>query len=205
MLPDAFATGSSIMPQKKNPDIAELARGRTGRAIGEVIALLTMLKGLPLSYNRDLQEDKPALFDTENTLISTLDIISAMLPNIRVNRDRMLAAASANYSVATDYADYLVRKGMPFRAAHEVVGKLVRYAEEKACELGELSLDDLRQCSPLFEEDARSITVQSSVASRDVAGGTAPGRVRKAIDAARERIDEFLASVADDEAADEPD
>src|SRR5207248_413914 len=128
-----------------------------------------------------------------------------MLPNIRVNRDRMLDAAAANYSVATDYADYLVRKGMPFRVAHEAVGKLVRKAEEKGCELSDLSLDELRQSSPLFEEDARSITVQSSVASRDVAGGTAPGRVREAIDAARERIDDFLASVADDEAANEPD
>ena len=204
-LPDAFATGSSIMPQKKNPDIAELARGRTGRPVAELMALLTMLKGLPLSYNRDLQEDKPALFDTENTLISTDDIITAMLPNIRVNRERMLAAASANYSVATDYADYLVRKGMPFRAAHEAVGKLVRKAEEKRCELGELSLAELRQSSPLFEEDARKIDVQSSVASRDVTGGTAPARVREAIGAARQRIDDFLASVAEDEGADERD
>ncbi len=204
-LPDAFATGSSIMPQKKNPDVAELARGRTGRAVGELMAVLTMLKGLPLSYNRDLQEDKSALFDTENAVISTLDIMASMLPHVRIDRDRMLAAAVANHSLATDYADYLVRKGAAFRDAHEAVGKLVRRAEERNVDLSALSLEDLRSASPLFAEDALSIDAQSSVASRDVPGGTAPNRVRDAITADRQRIDDFLASVAEDEDEDEPD
>jgi argininosuccinate lyase len=177
------------MPQKKNPDVAELARGRSGAVIGALVAMLTTLKGLPLAYNRDLQEDKPALFQAEDALLATLDVLAAMLPRIEVNRDRALAAATGNYSLATDYADFLTRKGLPFRDAHEAVGKLVRYAEEHEKDLADLSLDELRKFSPLFDEDARAIDVTASLRSRDVPGGTAPTRVKAALQAARERLD----------------
>jgi argininosuccinate lyase len=196
-LPDAFATGSSIMPQKKNPDVAELARGRTGRAIGALVSMLVTLKGLPLAYNRDMQEDKPALLDAEATLLPTLEVIAKMLPLITVNAERTAAAAVENYSLATDYADYLVRKGLPFRQAHEAMGKLVRHAEEKGAALGELSLAELRKFSSLFAADARGIDAMSSVSARDVPGGTAPVRVKEALRAARVRID---AMIAEDEA-----
>ncbi len=197
-LPDAFATGSSIMPQKKNPDVLELARGRSARAIGNVVEILTLLKGLPLSYNRDLQEDKEAMFSTEGVLQSTLYVLTAMLPKLTVNAERARAAAVANYSLATDLADYLVRKGLPFREAHEAVGKLVRYAEEKGKELSVLTIEEYRTFSPRFGEDARAIDLSSSIASRDVHGGTAPGRVRGAMAAARARIDETKAVMADE-------
>lgn len=191
-LPDAFATGSSIMPQKKNPDVAELARGRTGGVIGSLVAALTMLKGLPLAYNRDLQEDKPAFFAADDTLLSTLAVFIAMLPALEVDAERARAAAAANYSLATDLADYLVRKGLPFREAHEAVGKLVRYAEQKGAGLGDLTLEELRRFSPLFGKDATGIDVVASVASRDVIGGTAPKRVRAALRAARRRAEKTL-------------
>jgi argininosuccinate lyase len=191
-LPDAFATGSSIMPQKKNPDVAELARGRTGRAIGALVSMLVMLKGLPLAYNRDMQEDKPALLDAEATLLPTLEVMAAMLPRITVNGERTAAAATENYSLATDYADYLARKGMPFREAHEAVGKLVRHAEEKGVELKALSLAELRECSALFGADAQTIDVMTSLGARDVPGGTAPARVKKALLAARKRVDTMM-------------
>ncbi len=191
-LPDAFATGSSIMPQKKNPDVAELARGRTGRVIGSVVAILTMLKGLPLSYNRDLQEDKPILFEAEEILTSTLEVLAAMLPHIEIDAKRARIAAVANYSLATDLADYLVRKGLPFRDAHEAVGKLVRYAEDRGMELHRLTLDEMRRFSPLFDEDARRIDVMSSVRSRDVPGGTAPKQVTAALRRARKRVNAML-------------
>jgi argininosuccinate lyase len=188
-LPDAFATGSSIMPQKKNPDVAELARGRTGRVAGELMNMLITLKGLPLAYNRDLQEDKPALLDAESALCATLEVLAAMLPRIEVDAKRGRQAAVANYSLATDLADYLVRKGLPFREAHTAVGKLVRYAEGKGRELNRLSLEELRQHSPLFAADALRIDVMSSLRSRDVAGGTAPRRVAAALRQARKRVD----------------
>ncbi|MEX2226714.1 MAG: argininosuccinate lyase [Dehalococcoidia bacterium] len=188
-LPDAFATGSSIMPQKKNPDVAELARGRTGRVTGQLVNVLTMLKGLPLAYNRDLQEDKPALFDAEDTLLATLDVLAAMLPRIEVDAKRARKAAVANYSLATDLADYLVRKGLPFRDAHEAVGKLVRYAESNGVELQMLTLEDMRRFSPLFDKDALGIDVMASLRSRDVPGGTAPRQVAAALRRARKRID----------------
>jgi argininosuccinate lyase len=177
------------MPQKKNPDVAELARGRTGRVTGQLVNTLTMLKGLPLSYNRDLQEDKPALFDAEDTLVATLDVLAAMLPHIEVDAKRARKAAVANYSLATDLADYLVRKGLPFREAHEAVGKLVRYAEGKNVELGKLTLDEMRKFSPLFDADALGIDVMTSLRSRDVPGGTAPRQVTAALRRARKRID----------------
>ena len=188
-LPDAFATGSSIMPQKKNPDVAELARGRTGRVAGSLVSILMALKGLPLSYNRDMQEDKPALFDAEDTLMATLGVMATMLPRIEVDAKRMRAAAVANYSLATDLADYLVRKGVPFREAHEAVGGLVRHAESRGAELHQVSLDEMRRFSPQFGEDALKINLTASVRSRDVAGGTAPRQVNAALRRARKRIE----------------
>ena len=197
-LPDAFATGSSIMPQKKNPDVLELARGRSARAIGNVVEIRTLLKGLPLSYNRDLQEDKEPVLGTEHVLQSTLSVLAAMLPKLTVNAERARAAASANYSLATDLADYLVRKGLPFREAHEAVGKLVRSAEEKGKELNELSIEEYRTFSPLFDDDALTIDLASSIASRDVPGGTAPGRVRGALADARARVEETRATMSEE-------
>jgi argininosuccinate lyase len=187
-LDDAFATGSSIMPQKKNPDVAELARGKTGRVYGNLMAILTILKALPLSYNRDLQEDKPGLFDTYDTLVSTLDVFTRMLPTITYHTDRMRAVAKANYALATDVADYLAHKGLPFREAHHVVGALVGYAVKQGRELHELSLDEYRQFSPMFEEDVRAIDLSDSLNARDVPGGTAPKQVRAALARARTRI-----------------
>jgi argininosuccinate lyase len=189
-LPDAFATGSSIMPQKKNPDVAELARGRTGHAAGALVAVLTTLKGLPLAYNRDLQEDKPSFFAAEDALLPTIEVLAAMLPNIEVDAVRARRAAVANYSLATDLADYLTRKGVPFREAHEAVGRLVRHAEGRGVELGRLSLEELRRFSPLFERDALVIDVMTSLRSRDVPGGTAPRQVTAALRRARRRLDD---------------
>jgi argininosuccinate lyase len=194
-LPDAFATGSSIMPQKKNPDVAELARGRTGRVIGSLVGLLTMLKGLPLAYNRDLQEDKPPLFESEDILSASLEVLAAMLPRITIDGERAKAAAIANYSLATDLADYLVRKGLPFREAHEAVGKLVRHAESRGAALGELTLDEMRRFSPQFDEDARAIDVMQSLRSRDLPGGTAPKQVAAALRRARKHVDTILKDV----------
>ncbi|MHB8377168.1 MAG: argininosuccinate lyase [Dehalococcoidia bacterium] len=193
-LPDAFATGSSIMPQKRNPDVAELARGRTGRVTGALMSILMTLKGLPLAYNRDLQEDKRALFEAEDTLAETLEVFAAMLPKIEVDGARARKAAAAAYSLATDYADYLVRKGVPFRSAHEAVGKLVRHAEERRVELGRLSLDELRRFAPEFGEDALRIDLMSSLRSRDVIGGTAPRRVASALRRARREVEKLRAA-----------
>jgi argininosuccinate lyase len=187
-LDDAYATGSSIMPQKKNPDIAELARGRTGRIYGNLIALLTTMKGLPLSYNRDLQEDKQGFLDSLMTLSTTLQIFSAVLRTMTVNVERMEQAATANYALATDIADYLAKKGVPFREAHEAVGRLVRYAEQDRRDFDALSLEEYRQFSQEFESDVLNITALSSVSARDVYGGTAPGRVMEQISEAEERL-----------------
>ncbi len=187
-LPVTFTTGSSIMPQKRNPDVAELARGRTGRAYGNLIAILTMLKGLPLAYNRDLQEDKQPLFDTVDTLLATLEVLTALLPALEVRSERMESAAAGSYTLATDVADYLVRKGMPFREAHQAVADLVRYAEGEGKSLSGLSLEEYRRYSPLFEHDVLALDVRASVAARDVPGGTAPSRVAEALKLARERL-----------------
>ncbi len=187
-LDDAFATGSSIMPQKKNADIAELGRGKTGRVYGNLMALLTTLKGLPLTYNKDLQEDKEGFFDTVDTVTATLDIFARMLPAIEVNAGRMAAAAMEGYALATDVADYLARKGVPFRQAHGIVGRLVQDAIRQGRELHELSLDDYRRHSPLFDEDVLAIDLAVSVNARDVVGGTAPRRVREALADARNRL-----------------
>ncbi|HEY8492177.1 MAG TPA: argininosuccinate lyase [Dehalococcoidia bacterium] len=188
-LPDAFATGSSIMPQKKNPDVAELARGRTGRVYGNLVNILTTLKGLPLSYNRDLQEDKAAFFETEDTLLATLEVLAAMVPALRVRAERTRAAATGGYALATDVADYLVRRGLPFREAHGVAGRLVRYAEERGKALEDLSLDEYRRFSPLFQEDILDLSVEAALAARNAPGGTAPAQVRAALERARARLE----------------
>jgi argininosuccinate lyase len=186
-LDDAFATGSSIMPQKKNPDVAELARGKTGRVYGNLMAILTLLKALPLSYNRDLQEDKPGLFDTHDTLVATLDVMARMLPATTFHTDRMRAVARANYALATDVADYLARRGVPFREAHRIVGELVSFATRQGKELHELPMRDYLRHSEIFDDDVRNIDVDDSVGARDVPGGTGPRQVEAALRQARAR------------------
>ena len=179
-LPDAFATGSSMMPQKKNPDVAELIRGKTGRVYGNLVALLTILKGLPLAYNRDLQEDKEPMFDTVDTIKGTLTILEAMLPRLVFREDRLRDAALGGFTLATDVADYLVEKGMPFRKAHEVVGAVVRWclAEKKGLE--ELSLEQWKVFSPVIGQDLLPrLTLESAVDRRRSYGGTARTNVQK--------------------------
>ena len=187
-LDEAYATGSSIMPQKKNPDVAELARGKTGRVYGNLMALLTTTKALPLAYNRDLQEDKEALFDSVETLLSTLEVFTGMLKTVKVNAENTKRAIERGYILATDLADYLVKKGKAFRAAHEAVAKLVSYAVENNKPLSKLTLAEYKKFSPLFEDDVFSITVKSSLAARDVVGGTAPRRVAEALAAAKKAL-----------------
>jgi argininosuccinate lyase len=187
---DAFATGSSIMPQKKNPDVAELARGRTGHVYGNLIATLTMMKALPLTYNRDMQEDKGPLLRTHDILLSTLQVFTEMLLTLTWRTERMREAASAGFSLATDIADYLVRKGMPFREAHGVIGRLVHYAEQNAKDFPDLTLEEYRQFSPQFDADVLYIDLDSAVNGRDVIGGTARRRVEQNIAAARAWLSE---------------
>lgn len=188
-LPDAFATGSSMMPQKKNPDVAELARGKTGRVFGALTALLTIIKGLPLSYNRDLQEDKEPLFDGVESVKTTLLVMASMAGRLTFRGDRMRQAAEDGFLNATDLADYLVCKGMPFRQAHEVVGLLVRDALARRCRLEELSLKELQAASPLFEKDVFAyIALDACIERRTSAGGTATGAVKKAIKTAKTRL-----------------
>jgi argininosuccinate lyase len=180
-LPDAFATGSSMMPQKKNPDVAELVRGKTGRIFGALVALLTTLKGLPLAYNRDLQEDKPPLFDAAATLRESLDILTAMLPRLHFRTDRMAAAADG-LLLATDLADALVEQGVPFRDAHAIVGGLVRHCLATGTALRDLDAAVLRRHSPrLTPALVQGLTPARSVARRRVLGGTAPREVRRAL------------------------
>ena len=178
-LPDRFCTGSSIMPQKKNPDVPELARGKTGRVYGHVMGLLTLMKGQPLAYNKDNQEDKEPLFDTADTVIDTLRLFAEMIAGIQVKADVMRAAALEGYSTATDLADYLVRKGLAFRDAHEAVAHAVRKAVDAGKDLSELSLTELKSFSPLIEQDVFEVLqVEGSVAARQHTGGTAPQQVR---------------------------
>ena len=180
-LADRFCTGSSIMPQKKNPDVPELARGKTGRVNGHLVALLTLMKGQPLAYNKDNQEDKEGLFDTADTVRDTLTIFVDLIGGIKVKADAMRAAALQGYSTATDLADYLVKKGLPFRDAHETVAHAVRECEQKGCDIADLSLVELKQLHPSIEEDVFAVlTLEGSVASRSHIGGTAPIRVREA-------------------------
>jgi argininosuccinate lyase len=185
-LPDAFATGSSMMPQKKNADVAELARGRTGKVYGELVGMLTTLKGLPLAYNRDLQEDKESVKAAAAIVIPTVEIFAAMLPALEFNLGRMREAAGEGFSLATDVADYLVKRGLPFREAHAIVGGLVRECEERRCELAELPFETYAAASPLFERDILALNVDTALAARDVPGGTAPRRVREAAATLRE-------------------
>ncbi|MBK8767016.1 MAG: argininosuccinate lyase [Burkholderiaceae bacterium] len=188
-LADRFCTGSSIMPQKKNPDVPELARGKSGRVTGHLMGLLMLMKGQPLAYNKDNQEDKEPLFDTVDTLHETLRIFADMIPGIEVRAERMRQAAFEGFSTATDLADYLVRRGLPFRDAHEVVARAVRDAAGKNRDLSELSLDELRAFSPEIGDDVfESLTLEGSVASRKHVGGTAPDQVRAAIQRARLRL-----------------
>ena len=189
-LPDAFATGSSIMPQKKNPDVAELVRGKSGRVFGSLVGLLTMMKGLPLAYNRDLQEDKQMLFDGVDTLQACLEIYTLMLPKLTVNRDAMRDAATRGFLNATDFADYLVGKGLPFRLAHHAVGQAVGYALERQKELHELSLEDLKTFSNLIQDDVFDIlSTAAMIERRKSVGGTAAANVRAAISKARSALE----------------
>ena len=188
-LPEEFVTGSSIMPQKRNPDFAELARGKTGRVFGHLMGILTVLKGLPLTYNRDLQEDKEGFFDTVDTLLATLEVMAAMIASIKVNVDRVEKAASRGYMLATDLADHLVSKGVPFREAHSIVGQLCRYAFSQLKELNQLTLEEYHQYSPLFGEEMCQLTPATSVAARNVPGGTAPSQVKEALKQARTTLE----------------
>jgi len=186
---DAFATGSSIMPQKKNPDVAELVRGKSGRLYGNLVAVLTTMKGLPLAYNSDMQEDKEPLFDSVDTLEAILSVVPPMLASLAFRTDRMRRAAGENFATATDLADYLVRKGMAFRQAHVVVGRIVRFCETEGKPLDALGLVELRRFSPLFDEDAKdAITVDASLRARSATGGTAPDAVRRSLALARTLI-----------------
>ena len=186
-LADRFCTGSSIMPQKKNPDVPELVRGKTGRINGHLVALLTLMKAQPLAYNKDNQEDKEPLFDTVDTLIDTLRIYADMLTGVSVNQDAMRQSALHGYATATDLADYLVKKGIPFRDAHEIVAKAVQYAERKACDLSHLGLDELQQFSSQIDSDIFAVlTLEGSMKSRQHTGGTAPEQVQAAIQRARQ-------------------
>ena len=187
MLADRFCTGSSIMPQKKNPDVPELVRGKTGRVVGDLVALLMLVKGQPLAYNKDNQEDKEPLFDAVDTLADTLAVMTDLVATgIRVDAARMRQAASEGYATATDLADYLVKKGMAFRDAHEAVARAVRHAEAKGVDLPDLPLSELRSFAPAIADDVFAVlTLDGSVASRDHPGGTAPAQVRSAIVAAR--------------------
>jgi argininosuccinate lyase len=188
-LADRFCTGSSIMPQKKNPDVAELIRGKTGRVNGHLVALLTLMKAQPLAYNRDNQEDKEPLFDTAETLNTSLAVFAELLPGIEVNRKAMEEAARQGHLTATDLAEYLVRKGVPFREAHEAVAQAVRYAESRGCELSQLKIAELQRYSPAIGKDvAEVLTIEGSLRSRTHLGGTAPVRVKAAIAKARKSI-----------------
>ncbi len=181
-LGDEFTTGSSIMPQKRNPDMAELIRGKTGRVYGNLVAILTIMKGLPFSYNRDMQEDKEPMFDTGDTVKSSLDVLRAMLKNIAFKHENMKRALAEGFITATDIADYLTRKGMPFRNSHEVTGRIVGYAEEKGRQLANLHISEYKMFSKLFEEDLFDhITLQGSISGRKSYGGTARQNVVRMI------------------------
>jgi len=188
-LSDAFCTGSSIMPQKKNPDVPELVRGKAGRVHGHLVGLLTLMKGQPLAYNKDNQEDKEPLFDTLDTVLGSLKVFADMVPAMTVNRAAMRDAARRGFSTATDLADYLVRKGVAFRDAHEIVGRAVRHGIETGRDLGEMSVEDLRAYSTEIGADVMQVlTLEGSVAARNHVGGTAPEQVRAAIRRARKRL-----------------
>ncbi|MCE2970169.1 MAG: argininosuccinate lyase [Burkholderiales bacterium] len=188
-LPDRFTTGSSIMPQKKNPDVAELARGKSGRVAGHLMGLIVLMKGQPLTYNKDNQEDKEPLFDTVDTLRETLRALAEMIPGIEADAAALRRAAAEGFSTATDFADYLVRKGLPFRDAHEAVARAVRLASERNCDLADLPLADLQAIAPQTGADVRgALDLDAAVAARDHVGGTAPAQVRAQCERWRERL-----------------
>jgi argininosuccinate lyase len=188
-LDDAFSTGSSIMPQKKNPDVAELARGKAGRLIGDLVTLLTVLKGLPLAYDRDLQEDKEPVFDAVDTLLLVLPAVAGMVSTMQVDAVRLTNTAADGYALATDVAEHLVRKGVPFRDAHEAVGHLVVWCTVHECELADVSDSDLATVSKHLTPDVRDVlSVEGALASRSAPGGTAPKRVREQLDAVRDQV-----------------
>ena len=188
-LSDAFSTGSSIMPQKKNPDFAELIRGKTGRVYGNLVQLLVTMKGLPLAYNKDLQEDKEGALDTAHTLLQAMSVMAGMIKTMTVNEDAMRRACGVGHLAATDVADYLAKKGLPFREAHAVVGHLVLMCEKRGCNLEDLPFEVFHEASPLFEEDiTRALDIPSIVAARTTEGGTAPAAVSVQADRAREAL-----------------
>jgi argininosuccinate lyase len=194
---DAYATGSSIMPQKKNPDVAELARGKAGRLIGGLTALLTTLKGLPLTYNRDLQEDKEPVFDAVDTLLLVLPALAGLVSTLRIDTKRMAAGASTGFALATDLAEYLVRRGVPFREAHEVVGHLVVWCQVHDCDLPDVSDEDLIKVSAYLTPDIREVlSVTGALEARKAYGGTAPARVAEQLTALRAVVDENAAWAA---------
>ncbi len=185
-LGDAVATGSSLMPQKKNPDAMELVRGKAGRVFGHTLALLTIIKGLPLTYNKDMQEDKEAVFDVADTVRDSLDVTATVLRNVRLREDRTREAATRGYMNATELADYLARRGMPFREAHDAVGRVVLRAVERGVELHELTLDELRSFSPLVEADVyKALSLEQTLLTKSQTGGTSPAQVTGALAAAR--------------------
>lgn len=182
-LPDRFTTGSSIMPQKKNPDVPETARGKCARVVGDLISMAMLMKGLPLAYNKDLQEDKEPVFDAIDTVKDTLRAFIEMMAGVVPNREQMRKAAAAGYPTATDLADYLTRRGVPFRTAHDIVGRVVRHASEAGCDIAKLSLDDLRSYSDVITDDVyKVLTLEGSVAARNHVGGTAPNQVLKQVE-----------------------
>jgi argininosuccinate lyase len=187
-LDDAFATGSSIMPQKKNPDVAELARGKSARVLGNLVQALTLLKGQPLAYNKDLQEDKESLFDSVDTLLDSLAVVSAMLPTLQFDRERGARLAVEHFTLATDVADYLAKRGVPFREAHEAVGRLVAECERQGKTFDDLTLDDFRAVHEAFAADVLEIDLESALAARSAPGGTAPEAVAKQLADARARL-----------------
>lgn len=190
-LDDTFATGSSIMPQKKNPDMAELIRGKTGRVYGSLFSLLTTLKGLPLAYNKDMQEDKEGVFDAVTTLTGSLKIFTGMVETMTVNKEKMINATHSDFSNATELADYLAGKGMPFREAHEVVGKLVLQCIQQNKYLLDLSFDEYKDASTLFEEDIYNVLQPKTVVERrNSAGGTGFEQVKKAIESGKEKVNQ---------------
>jgi len=194
-LPDGFATGSSMMPQKKNPDSAELVRGKTGRTFGNLISLLVVLKGLPLTYNRDLQEDKEPVFDSARTLTGSLEVMTGLVGELIFETDIMMAAADDGFSTATDLADYLVEKGVAFREAHEITGKLVAHCIEKGCGLSDLDLEALQKEYGVIDDGIfKILTVRSSIKRRDIKGGTSENQVRKAM----EEASDWLAQISSD-------
>ncbi len=192
VIPDAYSTGSSIMPQKKNPDIPELVRGKTGRVYGHLMAILTTIKGIPLAYNKDLQEDKEPFFDAETTLESCLAIYTALVSQLSFNVNAMYEAAGEGYATATDVADYLAKRGVPFRDAHAITGKLVRYCIEQGKTLPSLTLEEFRAASPVFEEDVlTAVTTRASAEGRNSVGGSSTEAAKAGIASIRKRLKQY--------------